>query len=340
VKALAVLLLLLLAACTVPPPSDRSALYVNETPKPAPEAEPVGTPIVIDTAPAMNETVNHNETADDTPNMVRLDDVVKGFAEALTRFNTTDMYPYLHDALKQRMTAEQLASVLLYFAPKNKLAANFQEVRKSGSDYVGIVNYGSDYTSWQVLELPLVHEEGEWHVKWFDEYSTRDGLIAACSAKLVAGPDDTAQVVAARQISASSCFEAAAQALRDSTICPYAVYDRERCYGELGVVFTKDMKIKMCTDTTGVQDNTTIAKCLWDLAVSESDVGICRDIETNRVERYFCLGQLGGMEDQPYQCNDSINDYTMKLCLQKFIDQSHDKAEVCANPQWTKFVNC
>ncbi|MEK6822367.1 MAG: hypothetical protein AABY13_00940, partial [Nanoarchaeota archaeon] len=111
---------------------------------------------------------------------------------------------------------------------------------------------------------------------WFEEYTSRDRLLAACLGKRNVTDEDVAETSIAKALSASSCVAEAARVLDDETLCPYAVYDRDRCYSALGIELTKEQKVVMCSDTSGVTDNVTIATCLWDLAKVEVDVNVCR----------------------------------------------------------------
>jgi hypothetical protein len=330
-----VLALLLLAACAVPPASEKSIIYQLQHPvvENVSQQEPVVAVKQMEVVvPVAEVTVK--------PSLERLEARAKAFADAWQRFDVPSMYSYLYEELRQRIDPVELADVLLYFKPKDRAYVNFEEIRSDGTDYWAVMQQGNDYTGWKTYVIPFVHESGEWNLQWGDEYSTREGIIASCGAKTSMNDTADAKVAAARALSASSCMEAGALAIDDPTICPYAVYNRDRCYRDLGIVMTKQQRIDMCKDTTGVKDNITIAQCLYDLAVSESDVAICKMIEKNRVERYFCIGELSAVTHAPENCNDAINDYTMRLCLEKYIDETQSTYDICRDPKWKTLVDC
>ena len=328
VLASAFLLLFLAACATHMPDESKIGLPANEsanlnTTVPA-EAPQVLTPVV----PTEADFAEMEQTA-------------KDFAYAWQRFNVSAMYPLLHSPLRGRVSGLQLEDLLVYFQPKDKVQVVFDSINKTDDGYAAVMTRGTDIVGWSRHMVPVVLEADGWRVAWFDDITTPRGILESCRAKVQVGEDDPPEVLTAKMMSASSCIANGAKVLKDVSLCAHATYDRQRCYSNLGVALDRDGWVQVCVNETDEKDDAVSrANCLREVAAQQEDISICREIDTKRVERYFCIGELAALKRAPYECNDAINDYTLKLCLQEYVKTVGNDIDVCDNPAWQKFFEC
>jgi hypothetical protein len=331
-----ILLLLVLSACLPAMPEIKHQGAIQPENQTAPREY-----IINATAPEGQE----NATVSPEPGASAIDvneaeTVARKFAAGLHAYSAAAMYPYLSKRLTDRYTPEQLERALVYFKPKDRMYAEFSSIAASNmtsspSGYVALLRYGNDYIGWQMLELPLALEDG-WKVVWFDNLSTNKGIIEMCTARLKSEADDY-KVTEARTLAASSCIADIAVDLHDSTLCPFAFFDRERCLRVLNATVPLSDEISGCTQTS--PDNASMSKCLWNLAREEDSYAICRTMAPDRIERYGCLGELGSYHHDLSMCNEAFNDLTLRFCLRNYIDANHNAREVCTNATYAKIMS-
>lgn len=268
--------------------------------------------------------------------------VVEGDARALVKgwqdWNASEMYPVLSLALQGRVNATQLQSLMDYFPPKDRTFVLLKKVEAFGPAYRATIYRGSDYLGWETHDVPFAFEKDGWHAVLFDDLTTVDGIVGKCKAKTGQQPDDTPEVAQGKAHAASSCLFNAAVVLRNASLCGHALYDQERCFGRLGVELDRDAWIMVCG--SGAYDATSRSQCLWKTAVRLADVEMCRSIPTNRTERYMCLGEVGALVHEPWQCNDAMNDYLLKLCAKSYADEAESHLDLCKNDATARFYNC
>lgn len=295
----------------------------------------------VTTGVAANESVNETVmTVIDTSVQDRM--MIEANARTLVDgwqdWNASEMYPVLSLDLQGRVSAKQLQGLMDHFPPKDRTYVLFKLVNKTSAGYHAVIYRGNDYSGWELHEVPFVFQKDTWHAVLFDDITTVEGIVGKCKAKTDPQPDDTPEVAQGKAHSASSCLFNAAIVLRNASLCGHAIHDQEACFERLGVQLDKEGWIDVCDSTSG--DATTRSQCLWRTAKRLEDVSLCRSIATNRTERYMCLGEVGALLREPWQCNDAMNDYMLKLCAKIYADTAESHLDLCKNDVTAKFYNC
>jgi hypothetical protein len=259
------------------------------------------------------------------------------FSRALQSWNVQQIHSLLSQRVTDRYTPEQLGVALAYFKPKDRSYARFEaiETNNDTGKPVALIRWGSDYTAWDVLALPINKENGSYKLDWMGDLATDDGIVASCMARLTQDAE-SAKVLEARKYSSSSCIADIAVALHDPDLCTRAFYDRGRCLRALGATLPIDTMIAGCIATS--PDNAALARCVWDLALETGNMDVCRSIAANRLERYGCLGQMAAATGDPGVCSEAFNEYTTRYCLERYLEDNGNFADVCAVPAFKQVM--
>jgi len=263
-------------------------------------------------------------------NVDEIADAARAFGDAWAAYDVDAMYLLLSSDVKGALSPRQFSLIAPFFAPREKYTVAFKEVEWTPRGYRAHYERGTDYVGWWTIEVPLVQEDGAWHVRWFTEWMTPQDVIEACAGKT--GEDaEIQEVQRARALSASSCAATATYAFGDWRLCSHAVHDLDYCLDKLHVVLEPDAYITLCKampiDPT--YGELPRSECIQRLGVRRGDPSICRSIDEKYIEHWHCLGETGAALRTPRLCLESKTPTVIRECLEHYIDAARSSADVC-----------